>query len=68
MHRIQVLTLLTIENVLSAVELEAGSTAKILHIDHIFTISFLSALFINFFDYIVEVLYIFIFKYVELNN
>ena len=45
--RNQVLTLLAIENVYSAIELEAGFTAKILHIVQIFTLSFLSALSIN---------------------
>ena len=44
---IEVLTLLSIENIVSAVELEAGFTAKIVHIVQIFTISFLSALSIN---------------------
>ena len=44
---IEVLTLLSIENIVSAVELEAGFTTKIVHIVQIFTISFLSALSIN---------------------
>ena len=45
--RIEVLNLLAIEHILSAVALEAGFTAKILHILQIFTISFLSALSVN---------------------
>ena len=51
---IKVLTLLAIENVLSAVELEAGFTAKILRIVEIFTIGFLSALFINLISLIIS--------------
>ena len=46
-YRIEVLTLLAIENILSAVALEARFTAKILHILQIFKISFLSVLPVN---------------------
>ena len=45
--RNQILTHLAIKNVYSAIELEAGFTAKILYIVQIFTLSFLSALSIN---------------------
>lgn len=44
---IQVLTLLANKNFFSALELQAGFTAKILNIVKIFTISFVSALYIN---------------------
>ena len=45
--RNQILTHQEIKNVYSAIELEAGFTAKILYIVQMFTLSFLSALSIN---------------------